>query len=175
MLEFDTDISLHEEAGLRITLRRDASEQFVRRIEQTDFGSEGLRYRRLGVPEQIARLARPGFVELRLDDDLVGTYALSATRLRIGDRSAVGVYRGLLTVHPDARGRGLGRQLVERTLEWMSAEARRIVVGLHRIVQQPLARAPRIARCNADRFSRLAAGLPAMASTAGHRRGTALG
>ena len=41
-----------------------------------------------------------------------------------GERSAVGVYRGLLTVRTEARGRGLGRTLVEQTLRWMSAEAR---------------------------------------------------
>lgn len=123
MFGFSEDIPLHDESGVSIRLRPHASEAFVRLIEATDFGSEGLRYRRLGVPAQIARLECPAFVELHVDKELVGTYALSARRLRFGDRNAIGVYRGLLTVHPEARGRGLGRKLVEHTLKWMSVEA----------------------------------------------------
>ena len=65
------------------------------------------------------------FVELHVDGDVAGTYTLSSRRLHFGERSAIGVYRGLLTVHSDARGRGLGRQLVKRTLGWMREEAER--------------------------------------------------
>ena len=115
------DEVLHEnhDRALRITARLQASRAFVRQLEDTEFGTAGLRYQRLALPEQIARLPNAVFLELERKHKLVGTYAIAARELQSQDGPASGLYRGLLTLSPDARREGLGRYLVARTFDWL--------------------------------------------------------
>ena len=122
------DETLHEDhdRALRIVARLQASPAFIRQLEDTEFGTAGLRYRRLALPEQIARLPNAVFLELEREHKLVGTYAVAARELHTPDGPAKGLYRGLLTLSRDARREGLGRYLVERTFDWLE---RRSAVG----------------------------------------------
>jgi GNAT superfamily N-acetyltransferase len=117
------------EGRLSIVARRSPTPAYVRQLEQASFGTSGLRYRRLGIPDTLGRLPAPAFLELRDDGELVGTYALASRRLSGSAAGAVsrshGLYRGLLTVRKDRQGTGLGRLLVEQTLDWVGREAAR--------------------------------------------------
>jgi GNAT superfamily N-acetyltransferase len=118
-------IAVEQDRKLSLTVTTRCSPEFIEHLAGARFGSAGIRYRRLGIAEQIERLPAPLFVELRCGGQLAGTYALATTPLRIGDDAGVGVYRGLLTVTDAFRRRGLGHWLVENTLEWVADIARR--------------------------------------------------
>ena len=108
---------------LSLVATRQPGGDLVRQLEETWFGSQGVRYRKLAVGEHLGRFTAPAFLELRSGDRLVGTYVIEAGRLASAGIGATGWYRGLLTVNPEFQGRGLGRLVVDRTFEWLDAHA----------------------------------------------------
>jgi GNAT superfamily N-acetyltransferase len=119
-------VSLHEDPGrdLSIIAKPYCEAGFMALLESTEFGTDGLRYRRLGLDEQLRRLPQAAYVELREKEQLVGTYVLATRKLRLRNEDIVGVYRGLLGLAPEARGRGLGELLVQETFNWLAAQSR---------------------------------------------------
>lgn len=107
------------ESGAAIRAYHSPSDEFITMLSGLRFGGDGLKYRRLNVAEQLARLPSPSYVELELNGHLVGSYMLANTSLESGKGPIDGVYRGLLGLEPDARDRGLGRTLVAETLRWI--------------------------------------------------------
>ncbi len=85
------------------------------------FGSSGVRYRRLDVGEQLARLPCPVFLELHCADRLIGSYVFSALPIRAAGQEALGIYRCMLTIHPDFAGQGLGRWMAGEALGWLKS------------------------------------------------------
>lgn len=92
--------------------------------ESVTFGTEGLRYHRLDVADQVRRLHAPAFVTVRARGRLLGAYALDRRRLLVDGREIDGIYRGLLCVAPAAQGRGVGRLLAVRGRDWVERRAR---------------------------------------------------
>ena len=125
VLHIENDELLHEDRdrGLEILARPAYSRQFLAQLEQTEFGTSGLRYRRLGLPAQLGRLPNPVFFELRDRDELAGTYAVACSEVACGDTVAQGMYRGLLTLRPTARGSGQARYFVDEVLRWLREKA----------------------------------------------------
>ncbi len=123
MIAFGESTVVHEDPsrGIRIVARREFSDAFLAQLEATTFGTSGLRYRRLGVREQLERLPPGAFLELHVDETLVGTYALASSQLHGAPPETTGLYRGLLSVRPEARESGLGRLLVTRTFDWIGS------------------------------------------------------
>ncbi len=126
MLEIRAEQLIDEDRsrGLAILARPDASPAFLSQLERTEFGSAGLRYRRLGIEAQLARLPHPVFLELHEHDEVIGTYAISRSRIACGEQHADGLYRGLLTLNLNARGAGHGRFFVSRVLDWLAESAK---------------------------------------------------
>ena len=121
MLDVQSEQILDEdrERGLSIRARPDVSPAFLAQLERTEFGSSGLRYRRLGLEAQLARLPDPVFLELHKHDALLGTYAVSRSQVTVGNEVAEGLYRCLLTLEPSVRGGGHGQWFVSRVLAWL--------------------------------------------------------
>lgn len=111
--------------GISLIARDHATDEFVRQIESATFGTEGTRYRRLGLRRQLSEIKDAIFLELRRGRKLVGTYVLVQRAVNLGDRSLSGLYRGLLTIDADAGGQGLGRVLVEAALKWLGSVSHR--------------------------------------------------
>ncbi len=118
-----TLIAEDAERGLRLAAVPGLKDDFVRLIEDATFGTSGLRYSRLDVASQIKKLPDPTFIEMRRDDDLVGTYVLAGSSLRFEDAAIRGVYRALLTVAGNEKGSGLGRWMMSNTLDWVGKRA----------------------------------------------------
>lgn len=112
-----------DDGGLTLRARAAPGPAFVAQLEATWFGTAGLRYRRLGLAETLARLPDPAFLELEDEQGLLGTYAVARSRLLSPSGPLEGRYRGLLSIRSDRQGEGLGRLLVGQTLAWLAREA----------------------------------------------------
>ena len=111
--------------GVRLIARDHATDEFVGQIESVTFGTEGTRYRRLGLRRQLSETKGAICLELRRGQKLVGTYVLVERAVNLGDVGLSGLYRGLLTINADSGGQGLGRVLVKSTLKWLESESHR--------------------------------------------------
>lgn len=116
---------VHEDAasGLSVHALPHFGRDFLGLLENTEFGGGGLRYRRLDVAGQLARLPAANFLELRRGDTLIGTYVLADRTLDVGGATLSGIYRGLLALRPSASGQGLGRYFLDRTFRWLGEQA----------------------------------------------------
>lgn len=112
-------------AGVRITATREPGDALLGLLARLRFGSDGLRYRRLNVAEQLARLPTAVYLSLELDGRIAGSYVLAETTLASVSGPICGIYRGLLGVDPSARSQGVGRQFVKAVLGWVDDAARR--------------------------------------------------
>jgi len=92
-------------------------------LEDIVFGTSGLRYRRRQVAEQLMRFNDPTFIALRVADTLAGVYVLDKRQLICGNRPALGLYRGLLSVAENYQGKGIGKQLGEAAAAWINETA----------------------------------------------------
>lgn len=92
-------------------------------LEQQAFGSEGLRYRRLGMAERLAHLPGAHFLSLEHKGQLAGSYVLMPLVVHRPQGVMDGCYRGLLSVTPKWQGQGLGAALVSVARELLAADA----------------------------------------------------
>ena len=93
-------------------------------VESIDFGSDGLRYRRLDVKSQLERFNCPLWFHAMSDGKLTGVYVLDKRDLLLHGKQITGYYRGVLAVGTQWQGQGVGRQLVQSAMQWMAAQAR---------------------------------------------------
>lgn len=108
---------------MRLDASSEPSEALTRLIERTRFGTSGLRYRRLGVAQALARTRGGVFLSLTQDNEVIGSYVLEQHPLLAGQRAVCGVYRSQLCVAPESQGRGFGRLIVEKSLSWLDEQA----------------------------------------------------
>lgn len=92
-------------------------------LENAVFGSDGLRYQRLRVKDQINRLNRPFFFSAWLQGELIGGYVLDKRRLRIGHDIVPGYYRGALVVKRENQGLGVGSELTRLAAQWQQNQS----------------------------------------------------
>jgi len=109
--------------GLSLELKPIATPAIVRLIGDTQFGSGGLRYRRLDVDRLIERRQPTAYLSLRQGDRLLASYVLTGIKLSAGGECVDGVYRALLCVAADAQGQGFGRLMVTEALKWLDTRA----------------------------------------------------
>ncbi len=103
-----------EEAGPKLRVSPHASPEFVDLLESIVYGSDGVQYRTPDMPKTLGRLSKHAHcVELREDDELVGTYLLVDRRASAPGGPIAGVYRTCLAVAAEHGGRGLGAKLVD--------------------------------------------------------------
>lgn len=126
MQPLNTRKLVHEDSGTGLTVHAmpNFSRDFRALLEKTVFGSDGLRYRRLDIADQLARLPDATFLELRRKETLIGTYALASATLEFGATRFSGIYRGLLALDESAQGRGLGQYFLETTYRWLDEQVR---------------------------------------------------
>lgn len=86
-------------------------------IESVVFGHSGVRYQRLDVPKQCSRFNAPTVLCLRQGSELIGTYVLDPRDCLVNNEPALGIYRGLLCVHPDHQGKGASTALIDQSID----------------------------------------------------------
>jgi GNAT superfamily N-acetyltransferase len=90
----------------------------IQLIESTTFGTDGLRYQRLNVKDQLSRLNDPEYFSAWKDDTLVGSYIVDRRTLTLDNKPCQGFYRGALAVAEPWQGRGVATALTQRAIEW---------------------------------------------------------
>lgn len=109
-------------SGLKVFVQRQPSEDFSKQLAQAEFGTEGLRYRRLQIHDQPSVDQDSRFFELRDDESLLGIYEIKKQTLLLGGTKLQGYYRGSLSIATSHQGRGLSKLLVGRALEWIESD-----------------------------------------------------
>ena len=92
-------------------------------VESIDFGTDGLKYQRRDVSEQIGRFNSPVWFHAMYGAELAGVYLLDRRDLLLDDQPLSGYYRGVLAVGTRWQGQGIGRQLVQSAMQWMASQA----------------------------------------------------
>lgn len=105
---------LYQDGDLRIELVPGCPQAYAELLEETVWGTEGLRYLDHGVAEVLRTLPDCRSACLWRGEDLVGAYALGFKCLELGGQPLRAVHRMFLTVRPDSGGKGYGRLLVEQ-------------------------------------------------------------
>jgi len=100
----------------------------VNLLESTEFGSDGLRYRRLKVQQQLERFYRPRFFYIQseqasVQSELVGLYVIDERRLLINGQEKPGYYRAALVVAKTWQGQGLGKALTQSAMQWIDQQS----------------------------------------------------
>ena len=91
-------------------------------VESVDFGSDGLRYRRLDVRSQLERFNSPVWFHAMSNERIAGVYVLDRRDLLLHGKQVTGYYRGVLAVGSHWQGQGVGRQLVQSAKQWMASQ-----------------------------------------------------
>ncbi len=88
---------------LRITSVKSPPDELFPFLESIIFGHAGVRYRRLRLAHRWAQFYDPTIVCLWDKTELIGCYVLDPRRCLAKGKPVLGVYRGLLCVHPTYR------------------------------------------------------------------------
>ncbi len=112
------DIIWHEDSGLTITAAATPDNALVDYLANVPFGNAGNAYWRVNIDEQLKRFEHPVFMALRDGKNVIGSYVLDRQKLMLGAQPCNALYRGLLSIHPERRNAGLGRELAARSLQW---------------------------------------------------------
>lgn len=102
---------LYEQSTLKLTVSDQADEQAIGLLQQTIYGTEGVRYRQTGQGEKIHQLHNPKFFHLYDHRELIGFYCLDQRLLTFPGASVSGYYGRYLAVRSDKQGKGYGQLL----------------------------------------------------------------
>lgn len=106
-----------------VRMTHEATAELIALVETIGFGSDGLRYRRLNVADQLARFSNPTFFSAYFNEKLVGVYVIDSRELMLDNEPAKGFYRGVLAVSADYQGQGVGNQLADAAMDWLDKQA----------------------------------------------------
>ena len=110
---------------IRFRQLRSADSSFIRLLESTSFGSDGLQYRRTDVGRMLEAARGLRCFAAYEGPYLCGAYVLVLSDARLAQRDVQVCYRGLLAIDAAHRKRGVGRGLVEHAMAWVEEESRR--------------------------------------------------
>lgn len=122
--EVDVASRILEQDGLTIDVHGTASDVYKALLGSVVFGTGGLKYRRLNVDAQIARLGPSYFFEAHRDGRLAGIYAHTPVDLDVDGTTIRSVYRSQLCVAEDARRQGVASALRRASSDWLEDYAR---------------------------------------------------
>lgn len=102
---------IYRRDSLSIRVSSQADEQAITLLQQTTYGTTGVRYRQTGQPEKIHQLHNPYFFHLYQHQELIGFYCLDQRSLGFPAASVAGYYGRYLAIRDDWQGRGFGQLL----------------------------------------------------------------
>jgi GNAT superfamily N-acetyltransferase len=105
----------YDDGTMRLVVRRELTSRAETLLEETTWGTEGLRYQMEGFAERRSRHPDPRALYLYEDAQLRGVQDLSHHTLRVEQTNVDAIYRGTLAIDPHANNKNLGELLVDHT------------------------------------------------------------
>ncbi|GAA4462357.1 hypothetical protein GCM10023189_38910 [Nibrella saemangeumensis] len=110
---------LYQDGPLRLTVASQADEQAILLLQQTTYGTKGIRYRQTGQENKIHQLNNPYFFHLYQGDELVGIYCLDQRMIGFPFGSVSAFYGRYLTVRDKDQCKGYGQLLKSRAVDYI--------------------------------------------------------
>jgi len=86
---------------------------FFEFVESMVFGHNAVQYQRKNLALQWQRFKNPTVIVAKINERIVGSYVLDCRNFRLNSQPLLGVYRGLLAVHPDQRRKRVAETLLQ--------------------------------------------------------------
>lgn len=115
--------TLYERDLLSLTVSAQIDERAIALIQQTTYGTEGVRYRQTGQENKINRLHNPYFFHLYQHQELIGLYCLDQRPVGFPGASFPGYYGRYLAVREDVQGKGYGQLLKTCAVDYIGQNA----------------------------------------------------
>jgi len=106
-----------------ITVSSDVPADYATLVEEVTFGTEGLRYQRRNVIEQLDKFHEPVFVTAHIQEELAGVYVLDKRQLVMGATPVTGYYRSVLVVAEAWQGMRVGISLTDAAMAWIDEQS----------------------------------------------------
>ena len=103
--------TLYRRDSLSLSVSAQADERAAKLLQQTTYGTEGVRYRQTGQETKLKQLHNPCFFHLYQQQDLIGLYCLDQRSVGFPGASVTGYYGRYLAVRDDVQGKGYGQLL----------------------------------------------------------------
>ncbi|MEM9171640.1 MAG: GNAT family N-acetyltransferase [Pseudomonadota bacterium] len=110
-----------QDGALSLTVETRLSTAWQRYLAGIDFGAESQVYQRHRLDP--AHYTDPLWFTLKDGTQQIGSYLLDRCKLKQGEQTIDGVYRGLLTVARSHRGRGLSGRISATALDWLTRQS----------------------------------------------------
>lgn len=110
---------LFQRDSLLLSVSTQVDERAVALLQQTTYGTEGLRYRQTGQEAKINQLHNPYFFHLFQQHELIGLYCLDQRPVGFSGTSVSGYYGRYLVVHEDVQRKGYGQLLKTSAVDYI--------------------------------------------------------
>lgn len=111
--------TLYEHNSLSLSVSAQVDERAVALLQQTTYGTEGVRYRQTGQETKIHQLNNPYFFHLYWRHELIGLYCLDQRPVGFPDTSVSGYYGRYLAVRENVQGKGYGQLLKTTAIDYI--------------------------------------------------------
>ncbi|MCX6212848.1 GNAT family N-acetyltransferase [Spirosoma sp.] len=111
---------LFQRDSLSLCVSTNADPQAAALLQQTTYGTEGIRYRQLGQEIKLKQLHQPNFFHLYDQTELIGLYCLDQRPIDFPCATVNSYYGRYLAVRDDAQGNGYGQLLKTTAVNYIS-------------------------------------------------------
>jgi len=114
-----SEVVIYRDQELIITVSQRIAPAAVELLVRTIYGTSGIRYQHTNQTTKIQDLGGPLFFHLRIAGQLVGTYCLDERILALESSQIVSFYGRYLAVDQQESGKGYGRLLKQKAIEYI--------------------------------------------------------
>ena len=111
---------LYQQDSLSLIVSAQADSDAISLLQNTIYGTEGIRYQQTGQELKLHKLYHPYFFQLYYGQELIGFYCLDRRPVGFPDVSVNGYYGRYLVVRDDYQGKGYGQLLKSTAIDYIS-------------------------------------------------------
>jgi len=112
---------IYNEREIYITIQDTLSEEEIKLLANTIYGTEGIRYIQIGQNLKSKYINTPHFFSLYISEKLIGTYCLSERETQFNGQLITAFYGRYLSINTGFQGRGYGSLLKKTAVNYLSS------------------------------------------------------